>query len=529
MCIRDRSTQSTGSEPSAMSMQGSHVLLRDDLGVHTHITTREPTSKYRDLPWAAGFLANLVVIVTLAISFKRPLNDLDADDAKYLDNSVLAGVAVSILASVCFAVAWFFMIMKCAKQLIWAGLIFSVVLMGAGAVYAFSVGSVYTALFFVLLCGLQVAYCYCVRHRIQLAVMMTEISTEVGRIFPGMFVVSAAWIVVNLLTIGVWLLSAAFTLYEFNTVRQSSSGAMYGLGCYFLLSLYWIGYVNMYIVHCTSAGVFGHWYFKVTDADPSTKQTSPTLPALQRATSSSFGSVCLGGLIIATIELLNALARQAQRDADNGIVAFVACCIRCVLECIGDIVRFINRYAFTICAIYGDSYCESVSLTMDVLKQNGFEAIINDDLVSTFLGMGSLFGSLLAAAIGAGAAKSAGADNDQLVAVVITGFLMGLSIIGVVSSAIISCVTSFWVCFALDPTELFNTKHEHYTRLMEALNTRWGGQCEVPCYEYVSSNCEPCTTASRPTIVPQPPSAPQQHPDNKDYRAPPKYNEWGQP
>ena len=87
----------------------------------------------------------------------------------------------------------------------------------------------------------------------------------------------------------------------------------------------------------------------------------------------------MGALIIATIELLEAMARKAQQDSDNGFAAFAACCVRCLLDCLGDIVRFINRYAFTICAIYGDDYCTSVKLTMDVLRQNGFEAIINGD------------------------------------------------------------------------------------------------------------------------------------------------------
>ena len=90
----------------------------------------------------------------------------------------------------------------------------------------------------------------------------------------------------------------------------------------------------------------------------------------------------------------------------NGRLIECRCsCIRCLLECIGDIIRFINRYAFTICSIYGDDYCEGVraadpndsaclhplrdsitdlppqvKITMDVLQQNGFEAIINDDL-----------------------------------------------------------------------------------------------------------------------------------------------------
>ena len=128
-----------------------------------------------------------------------------------------------------------------------------------------------------LLCVVKIAYCYCVRHRIKLAVSllccarhslvvvcllitqvtMTETSVEVSKHFPGMFVVASLWVVVTLLTSATWFCAAFFTIYEFNSVKHSAGGIVSCLGCYFLLTLYWICYVNMYIVHMTTSGVFG--------------------------------------------------------------------------------------------------------------------------------------------------------------------------------------------------------------------------------------------------------------------------------
>ena len=102
-----------------------------------------------------------------------------------------------------------------------------------------------------------------------------------------------------------------------------------------------------------------------------------------------------------------------------------------------------------------------------------------DDLVTNFLGLGALLGGVIAAAVGGLVAHEEGADTDQLVVVVVTSVLMGLAIIGVVTSSVISCVTSFWVCFALDPTVLFNTKPRVYGRMMDALASRWGNVTEV--------------------------------------------------
>jgi len=477
-----------------MFSQDLQPLQCSDGGQYQQITKRTPRAQYNDLPYGIAFALNYIAIIGLAVVYYRPLDQIEdtSDDSEsnvHIDKSVLLGAGAAAAAGVCYAVVWFFMIKACAKQLIWAGLIFSVLMMGAAAMWAISAGQVYMGMFFALFCVIQIAYCYCVRHRIKLAVVMTEVSVEVGTHYPGMFVVAGSWILVNMVTLGIWLLSTVYTVYELKNVRNGSDGAVYGLMCYFILTLYWIAYVNIYIVHCVSAGVFGQWYFAVREDTPSSVNSAATAPALSRACTTSFGSICLGALIIATIELLNAMARQAQNDADSMAAQFVACCIRCLLECIGDIIRFINRYAFTICSIYGDDYCEGVKITMDVLQQNGFEAIINDDLVGSFLGMGAFVGGLIAAGVGVLVAHAEGGNSDQLIVVGVIGLLMGLSIVGVVSSCVISCVTSFWVCFALDPAVFHSTKPMHYGRLMDALAHRWGGCQEVPCYAYVEANC----------------------------------------
>eukprot|EP00658_Telonema_sp_P-2_P001446 TRINITY_DN1053_c0_g3_i2.p1 TRINITY_DN1053_c0_g3~~TRINITY_DN1053_c0_g3_i2.p1 ORF type:complete len:519 (+),score=97.68 TRINITY_DN1053_c0_g3_i2:181-1737(+) len=485
-----------------------------------HITSRAPSPKYQDVAFAIAFVANFIVLVGLCFAYHRVLDDHGGaeggmvhvhDGNKYIDKPVFDGVLVAGGIAVGFAVAWYFMIRTFAKQLIWAGIILTVVVLGVGALAALIAGNMVVALVLLAFCGIQILYCWCVRNRIALAATMTEIAAEVGGHFPGMFAVAGAWIGVNLVTLFVWLLSAYYTLYHLNNIEKASGGAMYGAGCYFVLSLYWIAYVNIYVVHCTAAGVFGHWYFQVHEDNPSTLDTAPTTPALKRATSTSFGSVCFGALVIAVIELMNAMARQAQRDSNNAAAAFVACCMRLILECIGEIVKFVNRYAFTICAIYGDSYCEGVKMTMDVLQQNGFEAIINDDLVTTCLGMGAFLGGLTSAGLGALVAHADGADAEQLIVVFIAGLLIGLSIIGVVCSSVVSCVSSFWVCFALDPTVLFQTKPSQYGKVASALAERWGGETEVPCYEYMNGSSD------------QAPAAAAVIPPGQEFHSPPEY------
>merc|ERR1719506_1902853 len=144
-----------------------------------------------------------------------------------------------------------------------------------------------------------------------------------------------------------------------------------------MFSLFWIVNVFRYTVHSVGAGCTGVWYFQVSEADPSTERLTASSGSLCRALTTSFGSICYGGLIIAVIQTLRVLARQLE-ESDNGIVRFIGCCLDCILQCVQDIVDYINSYAFTFCAIYGDDYCTAVGKAGALFGASGFDAIIND-------------------------------------------------------------------------------------------------------------------------------------------------------
>ena len=59
----------------------------------------------------------------------------------------------------------------------------------------------------------------------------------------------------------------------------------------------------------------------------------------------------------------------------------ILCVLRCLLNLLGDIVDYINSYAFVYVALYGDSYLQSAKNLWKMFKSKGIEALINDDLV----------------------------------------------------------------------------------------------------------------------------------------------------
>ena len=76
---------------------------------------------------------------------------------------------------------------------------------------------------------------------------------------------------------------------------------------------------------------------------------NPTILSFKRSITTSFGSICLGSLLVAILETLRTLIRYARAQRDN-IIAF---CADCILGIIESLLRYFNLYAFTQVAIYG--------------------------------------------------------------------------------------------------------------------------------------------------------------------------------
>jgi hypothetical protein len=104
----------------------------------------------------------------------------------------------------------------------------------------------------------------------------------------------------------------------------------------------------------TLNSVYGSWYFCSGNFPK-----GATRGAFKRSVTYSFGSISLGSLIVAIINLLRQIASVAQNQEgqDGNIVGVVLfCCLKCLLSILEWVVEFVNRYAFITIALYGKSY-----------------------------------------------------------------------------------------------------------------------------------------------------------------------------
>ena len=102
-----------------------------------------------------------------------------------------------------------------------------------------------------------------------------------------------------------------------------------------VLGFYWTQQVVQNVVHVTTAGVVGSWWFSPL-GDPSC--CSPTVTSsASRALTFSFGSICFGSLLVSIMQLLEYFARSSNRNGRHFSL------VGCILQVRVDLVCFGNH------------------------------------------------------------------------------------------------------------------------------------------------------------------------------------------
>jgi len=282
---------------------------------------------------------------------------------------------------------------------------------------------------------------------------MITAAVELVQTYPGTQTVACVALVIQILWSALWV----FTLYHASTFNQTAAIIML---VFLVFSYYWVSEVIKNVVHVTVSGVVATWYF--LRGSPSMPE-SPTFGALHRAMTTSFGSICLGSLIVAILKTIRALLRSMSGRSGN----MLACVALCLLSCIENLVRYFNHYAFCQVAIYGKTFCTAATDTWQLLQRSGIAAIANDNIIGGVLLVGSLFGGVVVGGVGA-LLTLAWPELGPPVVLFFVGAAVGFVMSNVILQAVESVVTCTFVCFAENPEALRESNPTLYARLMEA-------------------------------------------------------------
>ena len=256
---------------------------------------------------------------------------------------------------------------------------------------------------------------------------------------------------------GFWLAGMA------NSLATSNGGTVFLL----LVSFYWTFGVLTNTIHVTTAGTVGTWWFVPGEASGCCSKGLQD--SFCRATSYSFGSICLGSLLVAVVQALRQMARNARQNEDAQLLA---CLIECILSCIQDIIEYFNKWAYIYVGLYGFGYIEAGRNVVELFRSKGWTTVITDDLADRVLlmmsiGVGVLTGlvGLLVGSVYPGLLEDFGVEDGGGVTTVafVVGFFVGLGFCSILMSVVGSAVNTVIVCFAESPAE-FEANHPVLSR-----------------------------------------------------------------
>ncbi|KAI8337162.1 plasma-membrane choline transporter-domain-containing protein [Chlamydoabsidia padenii] len=312
-----------------------------------------------------------------------------------------------------------------------------------------------TVLSFVpLVMGILYTYTiYSNRHRIQKTVSIIELACDVIRYNPGIMLVSLILLVIFITFTIIWItLFNRLWLIGYLFKDGSSSGLWivntdaYLLAVFYVFMYLWTASILINMQRFVISAITAQWYFHRNDANGQYSDKA-WQTALTRASTTSFGTLAFGGLVLSIVQLLHLVTRYMKSYVKKSR-PFVSI-ISMILGYIEALISQINHYVIGLAGITGDSFCLAAKSGTKMFRRNLITGLIGDLITRLVLYVGALVISL---ASGFGAYIFAGHQLHSS-----HGFIIGLiaAILPMYMSqffsyTMMSIVDATFLCYAID-------------------------------------------------------------------------------
>jgi hypothetical protein len=429
-----------------------------------------------------SIMSNHITYATRAPYQSEDYNNYSVDGAQGWSAkdtiSLLSTLVICLVIAPILAVAALWQMYNHALVLIQGSLIFGIVLNLVVTLLYLIVeptGAIVPAIFTIILA----CYAKAVWHRIPFAAANVRTAATVVKANLGMAVLSLAGIPLNAAWWYLWLYVTFMTSQSkwmsnqvtevqvtddtYQQTHEQETMSFLGVVVWMLLlvSFYWTLQVISNVIHTTVAGTVGTWWFSPMEA--SSCCSSGLTDSLGRSVTYSFGSICLGSLIVAILEMIKTMVRSASRNRRMGIFRCVA---ECLLVYIERLAEYFNRWAFVYVGLYGYSYLEAGKNVITLFKQRGWTTIITDSLTTRMIGMVCFVIGLLTALVAAILTLMETANHGVVGISAFCGLVLGILLSNIVFRALLSSVDSVIVLYAEAPNE-FQLNHPQLAQEMQ--------------------------------------------------------------
>eukprot|EP00162_Nutomonas_longa_P009699 comp19424_c0_seq1/m.36793 comp19424_c0_seq1/g.36793 ORF comp19424_c0_seq1/g.36793 comp19424_c0_seq1/m.36793 type:complete len:433 (-) comp19424_c0_seq1:60-1358(-) len=402
-------------------------------------------NKWRDVLFIFFFVATLIgVFVVLGVNRTKSDNVLTVSSSGSVSSSSSVSKALSVLVGSMFA-GWgtalvFLVLMRFHPvALIQFSLLVCPVLFIILAAVCFVRNNTGVGVFLLVVAAIGLLFAWIAQKKVKFTAALFVISMTALNKYKANFFISVFTLIMQI----VWIIFWAWVVAE-SASKESSNGVF----IYLLFAFYFICAVIKNVCHVTISGSVASYFF-------ATGETNPTGKSFRRALTTSFGSICLGSLIIAVIQTIKAIVQSVTRSLESTAVAAL---LRCITKCIENLVNLFNKYAFTKVAIYGLSFVAAAKETWELLKTRGLDLVINDNIADAVLTVSALSSGIVSALIAFGwgiALRNSGdISNDVVVFLVLAAFILGLIVCITMLVPVDSAIATLFVCIADDPIQV---------------------------------------------------------------------------
>ncbi|XP_036610052.1 choline transporter-like protein 5 [Trichosurus vulpecula] len=157
----------------------------------------------------------------------------------------------------------------------------------------------------------------------------------------------------------------------------------------------WLVNFSIALGQCTLAGAFASYYWAFQK--PKDIPSRPLCASFGRALRYHTGSLAFGSLIISIVQILRVILEYLSyrlKGSQNSLVKFILFCLRCCFWCLEKMLKFINRNAYIMIAIYGESFCAAARNAFMLVTRNVLRVAVLDTVTDFLLWMGKLLISL---------------------------------------------------------------------------------------------------------------------------------------
>ncbi|XP_055470286.1 choline transporter-like protein 5 [Psammomys obesus] len=142
---------------------------------------------------------------------------------------------------------------------------------------------------------------------------------------------------------------------------------------------------------CALAGAFASYYWAMRKPEDIPKY--PLFTAFGRAVRYHTGSLAFGSLILASIQMFKVISQYLDRrlqKAQNSVARFLRHCLQCCFWCWEKMVKFLNRNAYIMIALYGKNFCASTRDAFNLLMRNILKVAVTDEIIHFVLLLGKV-------------------------------------------------------------------------------------------------------------------------------------------